>query len=174
MPPPQLQQLTNQRLPLHLQLNGAPQLQPRPQAYSPGLTNATYIPGQGLQYTNAAHLQQRAPIAQHASEAAYLQQDPNVLAAATAAAANAAALKRTAGLPPHVQQQLLRNGHVAPRPVPGPFEANDINLAGTLCMLLGWKMCNSIVQIVAGKPSVGPAIGSSGAVQKLPLFLSSC
>ena len=128
---PQLQQLNNQRLPLHLQLNGTSQLQPRPQAYNPGLGNATYIPGQGLQYTNTAHLPQRTPIAQHASEAAYLQQDPNVLAAATAAAANAAALKRTAGLPPHVQQQLFRNGQVAARPPPGPFEANDINLAGT-------------------------------------------
>lgn len=127
---------------MHLQLNSTTQLQPRPQAYNPGLGNATYIPGQGLQYTNTAHLQQRIPIPQHATDAAYLQQDPNVLAAATAAAANAAALKRNAALPPHVQQQLLRNGQVAPRPPPGPFEANDINLAGTCPML--WCICRCL------------------------------
>ncbi len=127
---------TGQRLPLHMQLNGTSHLSARPQAYSAGLANATYIPGTGLQYGGAApHLHQRAPIPHHASDTAYLQQDPQALAAA------AAVYKRTAGLPPHIQQQLLRSGQVlpnqaAPRPPNGLlFETNDIDLSGTLCML---------------------------------------
>jgi len=133
---------TGQRLPLHMQLNGTSHLSARPQAYSAGLANATYIPGTGLQYGGAApHLHQRAPIPHHASDASYLQQDPQALAAAAAAAANAAVYKRTAGLPPHIQQQLLRSGQVlpnqaAPRPPNGLlFETNDIDLSGTLSML---------------------------------------
>ena len=139
---------TGQRLPLHMQLNGTSHLSARPQAYSTGLANATYIPGTGLQYGGAApHLHQRAPIPHHASDASYLQQDPQALAAAAAAAANAAAAnaavyKRTAGLPPHIQQQLLRSGQVlpnqaAPRPPNGLlFETNDIDLSGTLSILM--------------------------------------
>ena len=143
VPAQQLHQLANQRLPMHLQqLNTNPQLQARPQGYHAGLGNATYIPGTGLQYGNAAHLQQRAPLSQHASDAAYLQQDPNVLAAATAATANAAALKRAAGLPPHVQQQLLSHGQLAPRPSASPFEANDINLAG-------WQFSSAVIAVFA-------------------------
>ena len=135
---------TGQRLPLHMQMNGTSHLSTRPQAYSAGLANATYIPGTGLQYGGAApHLHQRAPIPHHASDASYLQQDPQALAAAAAAAnaANAAVYKRTAGLPPHIQQQLLRSGQVLPnQPAPRPpngllFENNDIDLSGTLSML---------------------------------------
>ncbi len=123
-----------------MQLNGTSHLSARPQAYSAGLANATYIPGTGLHYAGAApHLHHRAPIPHHASDASYLQQDPQALAAA-AAAANAAVYKRTAGLPPHIQQQLLRSGQVlpnqaAPRPPNGLFETNDIDLSGTLPML---------------------------------------
>jgi len=135
---------TGQRLPLHMQVNGTSHLSARPQAYSAGLANATYIPGTGLHYAGAApHLHHRAPIPHHASDASYLQQDPQALAAAAAAAAaaaNAAVYKRTAGLPPHIQQQLLRSGQVlpnqaAPRPPNGLFETNDIDLSGTLPML---------------------------------------
>ncbi|DBA90991.1 TPA: hypothetical protein ACH3X2_004198 [Trebouxia sp. C0005] len=128
---------TGQRLPLHMQLNGLSHLSARPQAYSAGLANATYIPGTGLQYGGAApHLHQRAPIPHHASDASYLQQDPQALAAAAAATANAAVYKRNAGLPPHIQQQLLRSGQVlpnqaAPRPPNGLLlETNDIDLSG--------------------------------------------
>lgn len=140
---------TGQRLPLHMQLNGLSHLSARPQAYSAGLANATYIPGTGLQYGGAApHLHQRAPIPHHASDASYLQQDPQALAAAAAATANAAVYKRNAGLPPHIQQQLLRSGQVlpnqaAPRPPNGLLlETNDIDLSGTISMptlwLYGW------------------------------------
>ncbi|DBA81492.1 TPA: hypothetical protein ACH3X1_007271 [Trebouxia sp. C0004] len=128
---------TGQRVPLHMQLNGTSHLSARPQAYSAGLANATCIPGTGLQYGGTApHLHQRAPIPHHASDASYLQQDPQALAAAAAAAANAAVYKRTAGLPPHIQQQLLRSGQVlpnqaAPRPPNGLlFETSDIDLSG--------------------------------------------
>lgn len=130
---------TGQRLPLHMQMTGTSHLSTRPQAYSAGLANATYIPGTGLQYGGAApHLHQRAPIPHHASDASYLQQDPQALAAAAAAAnaANAAVYKRTAGLPPHIQQQLLRSGQVLPnQPAPRPpngllFDNNDIDLSG--------------------------------------------
>ena len=143
---------TGQRLPLHMQVNGASHLSARPQAYSAGLANATYIPGTGLQYGGAGpHVHQRAPIPHHASDASYLQQDPQALAAAAAAAANAAVYKRTAGLPPHIQQQLLRSGQVlpnqaAPRPPNGLlFETNDIDLSGTRFMLALSCMtgCNS-------------------------------
>ena len=123
-----------------MQLNGTSHVAARPQAYTAGLANATYIPGTGLQYGGAAHLQQRAPIPHHTADTSYLHQDPNALAAAAAAAANAAMYKRTAGLPPHIQQQLLRGGQVlpnqaAPRPPHGLlFEANDVDLSGTaLC-----------------------------------------
>lgn len=125
-----------QRLPLHMQLNGNATLATRPQAFSAGLANATYIPGTGLQYGGTpSHLQQqRNSVASHASDAPYLQQDHNALAAAAAAAANAAVYKRNAGLPPHIQQQLLRGQHVlpnqaAPRPPNGLFETNDIDLS---------------------------------------------
>ena len=129
-----------QRLPLHMQLNGHASLGARPQAFNAGLANATYIPGTGLQYGGAgSHLQQpRAALPNHASDAPYLQQDPNALAAAAAAAANAAVYKRNAGLPPHIQQQLLRGQQVlpnqaAPRPPNGLlFETNDIDLSGRL------------------------------------------
>ena len=124
---------TGQRLPLHMQLNGTSHLPARPQAFSAGLANATYIPGTGLQYGGTpAHLQQRLPVTTPTADAAYLQRDPNALAAA---AANAAAYKRTAGLPPHIQQQLLQRGQVlpsqaAPRPPQSLFENNDIDLSG--------------------------------------------
>lgn len=128
-----------QRLPLHMHLNGHASLAARPQAFSAGLANATYIPGTGLQYGGAgSHLQQqRATIPNHAPDAPYLQQDHNALAAA-AAAANAAVYKRNAGLPPHIQQQLLRGqqllpNQAAPRPPNGLlFETNDIDLSGRL------------------------------------------
>ena len=120
-----------------MQLNGHASLAARPQAFSAGLANATYIPGTGLQYGGAGpHLQQRAPLANHALDGPYGQQDHNALAAA-AAAANAAIYKRNAGLPPHIQQQLLRGQQVlpnqaAPRPPNGLlFETNDIDLSGT-------------------------------------------
>ena len=140
---------TGQRLPLHMQLNGSSHLAARPQAYTAGLANATYIPGTGLQYGGAApHLQQRVHMPHQASEASYLRQDPNAVAAAAAAAANAAVYKRNAGLPPHIQQQLLRGGQVlpnsaAPRPPNGLlFESNDIDLSGNIlllrCGLLAW------------------------------------
>jgi len=142
---------TGQRLPLHMQLNGNSHLAARPQAYSAGLANATYIPGTGLQYGGPPpHLQQRASIPHHAPDASYLQQDPNALAAAAAAAANAAVYKRTAGLPPHIQQQLLRGGQVlpnqaAPRPPNGLlFETNDIDLSGEAAHLpLSSDACRS-------------------------------
>lgn len=130
-----------QRLPLHMHPNGHASLAARPQAFSAGLANATYIPGTGLQYGGAgSHLQQpRATIPNHASDAPYLQQDHSALAAAAAAAAaNAAVYKRNAGLPPHIQQQLLRGQQVlpnqaAPRPPNGLlFETNDIDLSGRL------------------------------------------
>lgn len=130
-----------QRLPLHMQLNGHASLAARPQAFSAGLANATYIPGTGLQYGgSSSHLQQQraAGIPNQAADAAYLQQDHNALAAAAAAAANAAVYKRNAGLPFHIQQQLLRGQQVlpnqaAPRPPNGLlFETNDIDLSGTL------------------------------------------
>lgn len=126
-----------QRLPLHMQLNGHAGLAARPQAFSSGLANATYIPGTGLQYGGGGpHLQQRAAIASHAPDAPYGQQDHNALAAA-AAATNAAIYKRNAGLPPHIQQQLMRGQQVLPnQPAPRPpngllFETNDIDLSGT-------------------------------------------
>ncbi|KAL3142544.1 hypothetical protein ABBQ38_002866 [Trebouxia sp. C0009 RCD-2024] len=125
-----------QRLPLHLQLNGHAGLAARPQAFSSGLANATYIPGTGLQYGGGGpHLQQRAAIANHAPDAPYGQQDHNALAAA-AVAANAAIYKRNAGLPPHIQQQLLRGQQVLPNQTPPRppngllFETNDIDLSG--------------------------------------------
>lgn len=142
VPSQQLHQLANpaQRLPLHMQLNGQASLAARPQAFSAGLANATYIPGTGLQYGGAGpHLQQRAAIPNHVVDAAYVQQDHNAhaAAAAAAAAANAAIYKRNSGLPPHIQQQLLRGQQVlpnqaAPRPPNGLlFETNDIDLSGT-------------------------------------------
>ena len=131
-----------QRLPLHMQLNGHASLAARPQAFSAGLANATYIPGTGLQYGAAgSHMQQqRATIPYHVSEASYLQQDHSAraAAAAAAAAANAAVYKRNAGLPPHIQQQLLRGQQVLPnQAAPRPpnallFETNDIDLSGSL------------------------------------------
>ena len=123
----------SQRMPLHM--NGNASLAARPQAFSAGLANATYIPGTGLQYGGAAPPLQRTPLPAHTSEASYLQQDHSALAAAAAAAANAAVYKRNAGLPPHIQQQLLRaqpglSTHAAPRPPNGVFETNDIDLSG--------------------------------------------
>ena len=125
---------TGQRVPLHMGLNGTSHLAARPQAFSAGLANATYIPGTGLQYGGApTHLQHRVPVTQHAADTSYLQKDPAALAAA---AANAAVYKRTAGLPPHIQQQLLQRsgqvlpGQAAPRPPHGLFETSDIDLSG--------------------------------------------
>ena len=131
---------TAQRLPLHMQLNGHAGVAARPQAFSAGLANATYIPGTGLQYGGAgSHLQQqRATIPNLGSDAQYVQQDHSALAAAAAAAANAAVYKRNAGLPPHIQQQLLRGqqllpNQAAPRPPNGLlFETSDIDLSGRL------------------------------------------
>ena len=120
-----------------MQLNGSANLSARPQAFSAGLANATYIPGTGLQYGGAPHLQQqRASVPTRAPDVSYLQQDHNALAAAAAAAANAAVYKRNAGLPSHVAQQLLRGQQVLPnqagaRPPNGLlFETNDIDLSG--------------------------------------------
>ncbi|KAL0044174.1 hypothetical protein WJX82_002610 [Trebouxia sp. C0006] len=156
---------TGQRLPLHMQLNGTSHLSARPQAYSAGLANATYIPGTGLQYGGAApHLHQRAPTPHHASDAAYMQQDPQALAAAAAAAANAAVYKRTAGLPPHIQQQLLRSGQVlpnqaAPRPPNGLlFETNDIDLSGLTPAQLQMLISSPPEQVFGNQAALKPEI----------------
>ncbi|KAL0019592.1 hypothetical protein WJX79_004558 [Trebouxia sp. C0005] len=166
---------TGQRLPLHMQLNGLSHLSARPQAYSAGLANATYIPGTGLQYGGAApHLHQRAPIPHHASDASYLQQDPQALAAAAAATANAAVYKRNAGLPPHIQQQLLRSGQVlpnqaAPRPPNGLLlETNDIDLSGLTPAQLQMLISSPPEQLSGVQPQphlAGQVFGNQAALK---------